>query len=163
MTMADLIFSPHAHYNASSLVLVVADLIAAFIMSSWLFRFMKNDGASFTKLFHVRPMRMVIGAIVGFIGVAAGSIMWLPAFPLLISGNEELSTWYILVATWPANIANMLSVVGLSIILWPWMVTKFKGWTIPFVLLMTTAVYIFGVIGSIYAGELISQWSRNGF
>ncbi len=149
----DIILNPHANYNASSFVLVVAALAAAVLMGIWARRYMIELGMDCRELFSVPSLRMVTGAVCILVGVAFGSAMWLPAFPLLISGNEPLSAWYIVLATWPANIFNLVSVIGLSIILWPLLKARLGAWAIPAVLGITAAVYSFGVVGSMIAGE----------
>lgn len=156
--MTNLLLDAYAHYNASSLVLVVADLICAGVIIHWALHMMQPK-VGIVQLFHVRPMRMLIGAAIGFIGVAWGSIMWLPAFPIMISGNQELSNWYVGFASWPANIANLFSVVGMSIIMWPWLVKKFGEWAAPTVFISTMVVYFIGMVGSLILGGLIREWT----
>lgn len=157
--LMNLLLDPYAHYNASSLVLVVANLVCVFVIVFWIMEVTKYNRVGFLQLFHVRPMRMLIGAAVGFFGVAVGSIMWLPAFPILISENQELSTWYVGIATWPANVANLVSVVGMSIILWPWLKKRFGKSTPTIIGLLTLVVYLFGIVSSLVAGVLIKSWS----
>lgn len=151
--MMEGLLNPHAHYNASSLVLVVADLIAAYVIWLGAHRNLRKRKIKLRKILTVPYVRISVGAVICLVGIAVGSIMWLPAFPLIISGNVKLSDWYIQVATWPANIANMTSVVGMSIIMWPMLKARFGDWALAIVVVGTYAIYLFGIIGSLVLGE----------
>lgn len=156
--MTDLLLDPYAHYNASSLVLIFAFSICAVVGTHWMIVMMRHSNAGLLQLFHVRPLRMIMAAVVGFVGIVWGSVMWVPAFPLLISGREALSTWYITWASWPAGLANMLSVVAASMFMWPWLVKNFGRWVVPVVTGVTAIVYIIGLVGSIHVGVTMREW-----
>lgn len=157
--LMDLLLDPYAHYNASSLVLVIANLISVIVIVLWMIDMMKYQNVGIRKLLHVRPLRMLLGAAVSFAGVVIGCAMWLPAFPILISGDDELLERYIQFASWPSNFGNMISVIGMTIILWPWLQKKFGQWTYLTLIATTTAVYAAGIVGSLYLGALIAQWN----
>lgn len=155
----DLLLDPYANYNASSLVLVIANIISVVVIVHWMTEMMANKNVGLRQLFHVRPLRMLLGAAIIFAGVIIGCAMWLPAFPILLSGDVDLLNWYIATASWPSNFGNMLSIVGMSILMWPWLIVQFGRWTVLVVASFAASVYLFGLVASIFLGAMIAQWT----
>jgi hypothetical protein len=142
--------NPHADYNGSSLVLIVAVLVAAMVTGIWARQQLKAMGLRCRDVLYAGTPRILVGAAVIFVGVALGRIFWWPVRPMLIARNTEWQNWYALVAAWPANLANLATVVGLAIILWPALVRWFGRLAWPIVIMSVVVVYLVGALTTLW-------------
>lgn len=167
-------FSDHANYNGGTLLLIASCLTLAGVTLGWLRSEMSLSKIPLKHVLCVNRTRLLAAWALAGVAIAAGSIVWFPAFPMLIAVERHEAAcaglaegepgyldchlmlaqarawadWFTRLAPWPANIANLLVSVAATMSMW-FVISSWLGrWAVPVVVLAAGLIYYLGAMGS---------------
>lgn len=148
--------SPHADYNGSVAVLIVATFWAAVACILWARIKLKENGLRYREILMSGTPRILFGSSIILFSVCLGRLIWLPYRAMLIAGNRDWQDYWTDVASPISNIFSWCATVGLAIIMLSALMHIFGNriLAIGVVFVSTVIVYYAAAIATMYAANL---------
>lgn len=154
--MESILLLTDASVNGWLSIMVVACLMSAYFIGSWLRRDLLKLEVPCLDVMKRNSHRILAGALIMLFALGVRYAAFWPLRTIAMSGNDGLEVRYWRIIEPVATFSSVAVVIGLSIIMWPAIRNTFGRWSLPVILGGSVSIWFLGALTS----AIVAAWLR---